>query len=253
MIHRHSPLIGITADTSGASNTHSKRPKDATLFLPERYLTAVERAGGIPVVLPANRAKSAVGRLLGMLHGLILSGGDFDIHPRYYGERRLKELGQIKAARTEFELEIAGAALKRDLPVLAICGGAQALNVALGGSLYQDIASQLKNTGVYEHTSKNPDGGHPIRVEPGTRLFAIVKRSSLKVNTRHHQAIRRLGRGLIVNAVAGDGVIEGIESTEHTFVLGLQWHPEALAPGQPPQHRIFSSFVELCSRQSRSR
>src|SRR6185503_176629 len=137
---------------------------------------------------------------------------DFDIHPRYYGERAIRELGEIKAARTEFELEIFGAALKRDLPVLGICGGAQAINVALGGSLYQDIAAQLGSTGAYEHTSKNPHGGHGIRVTPGTRLFDIVKRLKLKVNTRHHQAIKRPGRGLIVSAVAEDGVIEGIES-----------------------------------------
>jgi putative glutamine amidotransferase len=253
MIRRFFPLIGITADTSDASGRFSHGPKDSTLFLPERYLTAVEQAGAVPVVLPANRTKSATSRLLGMLHGLVISGGDFDIHPRYYGKRPIKELGEIKAARTEFELEIAGGALKRDLPVLGICGGAQAINVALGGSLYQDIRAQLENAGAYEHTSKNPSGGHPIRITAGTRLFDIVKRSNLKVNTRHHQAIRRLGRGLIVNAVAGDGVIEGIESTEHTFVLGLQWHPELLAPRQPLQRRIFSTFVQLCITHSRSR
>lgn len=253
MNRRSSPLIGITADISGASNRFSNRLKDSTLFLPERYLTAIQRAGAIPVVLPANRTKSAIRRLLDTLNGLVLSGGDFDIHPRYYGERAIKELGSIKAARTEFELEIVGAALKRDLPVLGICGGAQAINVALGGSLYQDIAAQLEAIGAYEHTSKNPEGGHAIRVTPGTRLFDIVKRSSLKVNTRHHQAIKRLGRCLTVNAVAGDGVIEGIESTAHRFVLGLQWHPEILAPRQPLQRRIFSAFVELCGRHSRSR
>ena len=253
MIRRLLPLIGITADTTGAFNAFSERFKDPTLFLPERYLTAVERAGGIPVVLPANQSKSAVRRLLGMLDGLVLSGGDFDIHPRYYGERPLKELGEIKAARTEFELEVAGGALKRSLPVLGICGGAQAINVALGGSLYQDIHTQLESAGAYEHTSKNPSGGHPIRITSGTRLFNIVKRSSLRVNTRHHQAIKRLGRGLIVNAVASDGVIEGVESAEHGFVLGLQWHPEVLAPRQPLQRRIFTAFVELCRKGSLSR
>ena len=248
MIRRLSPLIGITADSSGAGNTD--KSKDATLFLPERYLRAVERAGGIPVVLPANRTRSAVHRLLGVLNGLVLSGGDFDIHPRHYSEHPTKRLGEIKAARTEFELEIAGAAFRRDLPVLGICGGAQAINVALGGSLYQDIGSQLETAGAYEHTSKN-SGGHPIRVTLNTRLFDIVNCSSLIVSTSHHQAIKRLGRGLIVNAVAGDGVIEGIESTEHSFVLGLQWHPEVLAPRQPRQQRIFASFIELCRKRSR--
>jgi putative glutamine amidotransferase len=243
------PLIGVTADVSGACAQFST--KDTVLFLPQRYLAAIERAGAIAVVLSANRARSAIRHLPSMLNGLVLSGGNFDIHPRHYGERPIKEIGEIKAARTEFELEIAVAALKRDLPVLGICGGAQAINVALGGSLYQDIAAQLTDSGAYEHTSKNPIGGHPIRVEPGTRLFSIVKRSSFKVNTSHHQAVKRLGRGLIVNAVADDGVIEGIESTEHSFVLGVQWHPEVLAPHQLHQRRIFSSFVALCKKSMR--
>ena len=238
------PLIGITADVSSASASH--KFKDSTLFLPERYLAAIERAGAIPVVLPANRRKSAVRRILGVLNGLVLSGGNFDIHPRYYGERPIKELGEIKAARTEFELEITHAALKRDLPILGICGGAQAINVALGGSLYQDITAQLAQAGADEHSSKNPESGHPIHVEHGTRLFTIIQRSTLKVNTSHHQAVKRVGRGLIVNALADDGVIEGIESAEHSFVLGVQWHPEVLAPRRQHQRRIFSSFVAFC-------
>jgi putative glutamine amidotransferase len=123
--------------------------------------------------------------------------------------------------------------------------------VALGGSLYQDITAQFTDSGAYDHSSKNPKGGHPIRVASGTRLFSIVKRLSFNVNTSHHQAVKRLGRGIIVNAVAEDGVIEGIESTEHSFVLGVQWHPEVLAPHQAHQRRIFSSFVALCKKSMR--
>lgn len=235
------PLIGITADVAGAA-----AGKGTTLFLPQRYFAAIERAGAIPVVLAAVRSKFAVRRLLNMLNGLVLSGGNFDIHPRFYGERPITALGEIKSERTEFELEITDQALKRDLPVLGICGGAQAINVALGGSLYQDIPTQLSDAGTCEHSSKNPHGGHPIRVESGTCLFEIVRRSRLKVNTSHHQAVKRLGRGLIVNAVADDGVIEGIESTNHGFVLGVQWHPEVLATRQSHQRRIFDSFVDRC-------
>ncbi len=246
------PLIGITADIANSSRT-SNRPKDRTLFLPQRYLSAIERTGAIPVVLSANRTKKAVRQLLRMLNGLVLSGGNFDIHPRYYGERPIKELGEIKSMRTDFELEITDQALKEDLPILGICGGAQAINVALGGSLYQDITTQLSDTGAYEHSSKNSNGGHSIRVEFGTRLFDIVKRPTLKVNTSHHQAVKRIGRGLIVNAVADDGVIEGIESTEHGFVLGVQWHPEVLAPRQQRQHQIFSSFAAFCKNRFRAR
>jgi putative glutamine amidotransferase len=245
-----SPLIGITADVSHASTKFSRKVKDSTVSVPERYLAAIERAGAIPVVLAPCAAASAVRRLLSILNGLILSGGDFDIHPRYYGEKAMEQLGAIKHARTEFELEIASAAMNRDLPVLGICGGAQAINVAF--TLYQDIALQLGNRGVDEHTSKNAHG-HVIRIQPDTRLFEIVRRPRMKVNTSHHQAVKQLGRGLTVNAVAEDGVIEGIESTRHSFVLGVQWHPEVLAPRQKLQRRLFSSFVGFCKRGSRPR
>jgi putative glutamine amidotransferase len=242
-------LIGITADLSGAS-VGSREP---VVFLPERYRAAIERADALPVVLPANSKRSTIRRLLNVLDGLVLSGGNFDIHPRYYGERPIRELGEIKQTRTEFELEITDAALKRDLPILGICGGAQAINVAFGGSLYQDISTQLAAAGARDHSSKNPDGGHSVHIERRTRLFTILKTSRLTVNTRHHQAVKRAGRGLIVNAVADDGVIEGIESTEHSFVLGVQWHPELLAPRHRHQHRIFTSFVASCKNRVRAR
>ena len=246
------PVIGITADVSPASAKLAKKAKDSTVFVPERYLAAVKRAGAIPVVLAPCAATSAVRRLLTMLNGLILSGGDFDIHPRYYGEKAMEQLGTIKRARTEFELEIASGAMDRDLPVFGICGGAQAINVVLGGTLYQDIAVQLGARGVEEHTSKNAHG-HAIRIRPGTRLFEIVRCPRMRVNTSHHQAVKQLGRGLTINAVAADGVIEGIESTRHSFVLGVQWHPEVLAPRQKLQRRLFSSFVAFCKRGSRPR
>jgi putative glutamine amidotransferase len=246
------PLIGITADVSPASARLVKKAKDSTVFVAERYLAAIKRAGAVPVVLAPCATTSAVRRLLGVLNGLVLSGGDFDIHPRYYGEKAIEQLGTIKGPRTEFELEIASAAMNRDLPVFGICGGAQAINVALGGALYQDIAVQLGARGVDEHTSKNARG-HAVHIEPNTRLFEIVRCPRIRVNTSHHQAIKHLGRGLTVNAVAEDGVIEGIESIRHSFVLGVQWHPEVLAPRQELQHRLFSAFVAFCRRRSRKR
>ena len=243
------PLIGVTADISGGSADGAKSPKDATLLLPQRYLTAIVRAGAIPVVVSAPQAKSSLRQITTRLNGLVLSGGNFDIHPRYYGERPIRQLGEIKAARTEFELEMTAAALRRNLPILGICGGAQAINVALGGSLYQDIATQLPAAAAHERGGQPHAVDHPIRIEAGTRLFKILKRRNLRVNTTHHQAVKQLGRGLIINAVAADGVIEGIESTEHSFVLGVQWHPEVLAPRRKIHRRLFSSFVALCSQR----
>ena len=233
------PLIGITADVSG--NT-----KDRQFFVAERYLLAIRRAGAIPIVLPPAHSNATVTRLLGVLNGLVVSGGNFDIHPRYYGEKPILELGAIKQERTDFELAITRAAIKRDLPVLGICGGAQAINVVLGGSLYQDIETQCSGAGPHERSGKKKAASHGIHIESGSRLFAIFGRRDLKVNTSHHQAIKKLGRGLVVNARAGDGVVEGVESTKHRFVIGVQWHPEALAPRQKLQRRLFSSFVKVC-------
>jgi putative glutamine amidotransferase len=242
------PLIGITADLSGIPSHRTQSQSEPTLFLPQRYVSAVERAGAIAVILPAHHSSCGLRRYMNLLDGLVISGGNFDIHPHYYGEEPINQLGIIKPQRTEFELELAMSALKRDLPVLGICGGAQAINVVLGGSLYQDIAAQLPDAAEHQQSARKTVGGHRVQVQDGTRLHKIIGRQSLEVNTTHHQAIKKLGRGLVVNAVADDSIIEGIESTQHDFVLGLQWHPEALAPRQMLQRRIFLAFAEICRK-----
>ncbi len=249
MIRGHLPLIGVTADVSEPSVERAKDHREPTLFVPQRYLTAIEQAGAIPLVLAPNQTSSALRRLVALLDGLLITGGNFDIHPRFYGERPIPELGILKPRRTEFELEMTASALKEDLPVLGICGGAQAINVALGGSLYQDIETQLPAAGGHQQSAKKSTGGHPVRVKDNTQLYAIVGQQTLEVNTTHHQAVKKLGRGLAVNAIADDGVIEGIESTEHRFVLGVQWHPEVLAPRRSAQRRIFSCFVSRCKQR----
>lgn len=243
MSKKHSPVIAITADfAEGNAQTKS----EPTLFLAQRYYRALEQAGATPLVLPPLSSSAAIRRSLDWLDGLIISGGGFDIHPSYYGEEPIHELGIVKAERTEFELDIAAAALKKDLPMLGICGGEQALNVVLGGSLYQDIAAQIANAGEHQQSKKKTQGGHRVQIPDGTQLRAIVGRSSLEVNTTHHQAVKQVGKGLIVDAIADDGVIEGIESTRHRFVLGVQWHPEVLAPRRQGHRRIFDSFIAAC-------
>jgi putative glutamine amidotransferase len=243
------PLIGITADS--ANGDRSPTSTEPTLFLPERYTSVVEKAGGASVVLPYTNSRPALRRYLDTLDGLLISGGNFDIHPRYYGEKAIKELGNVIPARTEFEFDLARLALGRDMPMLGICGGAQALNVVLGGSLYQDIAAQCAGAGEHQQSAKKATGGHRVAVKEGTLLRAIVRRGSMEVNTTHHQAVKALGKGLVVDAVADDGIIEGIESVRHSFVLGVQWHPEALAHRQPAQRRLIAYFVERCARKSK--
>jgi putative glutamine amidotransferase len=244
MKRRHSPVIGITADV--ADGKKHRTNSEPTLFLAQRYLRAVAEVGALPIVLPPITRPAVIRKALSLLDGLVISGGNFDIHPSYYGEKPIKEMGVVKSRRTEFELEIADAALRKDLPVLGLCGGEQALNVVLGGSLIQDIAAQVPTAAEHEQSKKKSYGGHYVEIAGGTRLYDIVQRDRLEVNTSHHQAVKQLGKGLIVDAVADDGIIEGIESTRHTFVLGVQWHPEALAPKRQAHRRIFSAFVAAC-------
>jgi putative glutamine amidotransferase len=242
------PLIGITADSAGLEQAGPKTNQQAIFTLASRYCDAIQKAGGLPIIIPHSPSRTQIRHLLRRVDGLLISGGDFDIDPSYYGEPPLASLGKIKAQRTFTEMESIVLGLERDLPMLGICGGAQAINVALGGSLYQDIATQLPH--ALEH-QRNHSNGHGIELPQGTLLHKIFNRGTIKVNTTHHQAIRTPGKGLVINATATDGLIEGIESTKHSFVLGVQWHPEVLAQRSPAHRRIFSSFISICKRLHR--
>ena len=242
------PLIGITADSSDSEQSGLKPKQEAMFSLAHRYCDAVQRAGGLPVIIPHSPSRTQIRQLLQRVDGLVISGGDFDIDPSYYGEEPIANLGKIKAQRTFTEMKSIAVGLRRDLPMLGICGGAQAINVALGGSLYQDIATQLPH--AREH-QRNHSNGHVIKLLHGTLLQKIFNRQTIKVNTTHHQAIRDPGKDLIVNARAPDGLIEGIESTKHSFVLGVQWHPEVLAQRSAEHRKLFSLFIAICKRLHR--
>lgn len=240
------PLIGITPDTGTTPRGSSGIKGESIIVLQARYPRAIQEAGGTPVILPITSSRTAIQQFIERLDGIAVSGGDFDIHPKFYGEEAIEALGEMKEERTEFELELISMALKQNLPLLGICGGAQALNVVLGGSLYQDIASQLPQAGEHQRGDLKDRGGHKIKIHDGTRLKRIVGRETLEVNTTHHQAVKKLGRGLIVNATAGDGIIEGVESKDHSFLLGVQWHPEFLTGRDLLQRKIFAAFISAC-------
>jgi putative glutamine amidotransferase len=245
------PVIGITADLSGVPAKGTNSGQELTLFLPQRYCRAIQEVGGIPLILPPIASRNGLRRIMQGLDAILISGGNFDIHPRYYGEKPIRALGLIREERTKFELELVDLALKRNLPLLGICGGAQAINVALGGSLYQDIATQLPNATSHKQGVKKDKGGHQIMIHPGTRLRQIVQKPTMEVNTTHHQAVRKVGKGLAINATAEDGLIEGLESSNHRFVLGVQWHPEVLVNRDPSERRIFSAFISAARHSHR--
>jgi len=229
------PVIGITLD-SEAPGGYSNLPWYA---LRENYADAVTAAGGLPLPLP--HEPDQAGDYLELIDGLVITGGAFDVDPVLFGAGERHPTVITKDRRTAFELAVTRSAIERDMPVLGICGGQQLLHVVLGGQLIQHIPDEV--TGALAHEQPNPrdEPGHSVAVTPGTLLHRIVGRDSLDVNSAHHQAAKGEPSGVKINAVAPDGVIEGIEATNKTFCLGVQWHPEyGVSAGDAD---IFRAFI----------
>ncbi|MFH1804997.1 MAG: gamma-glutamyl-gamma-aminobutyrate hydrolase family protein [Pseudomonadota bacterium] len=215
------PVIGITLDSEQPGG-YSKFPWYA---LRENYAGAVTAAGGIPMPLP--HEIDLVPDLLDLIDGLVVTGGAFDVDPSLFGAQERHSTVVTKDRRTRFEWAMAEGALKRDMPVLGICGGQQLLNVILGGSLIQHIPDSVEDCLPHEQPNPRNEPGHDVSVEPGTLLARIVGDvRHLSVNSAHHQAVRAVGPGVIINSRASDGVIEGIEHPGYRYCLGVQWHPE---------------------------
>ncbi|MDX1710989.1 MAG: gamma-glutamyl-gamma-aminobutyrate hydrolase family protein [Rhodovibrionaceae bacterium] len=235
------PVIGLTLDSEEPGG-YSNQPWYA---IRQNYCHAVVKAGGLPVALPHEPELAET--LLDQLDGLIVTGGAFDVDPVLFGAEERHETVKLKGRRTDFEFAVTEAALNRDLPVLGICGGQQLLNVVLGGTLIQHIPDEIENALAHEQPNPRTEPGHDVRVTPGTLLAEICGEGPLPVNSAHHQAAREVGPGVVINAVAPDGVIEGIEARNLTFCLGVQWHPEYEI--SPADERIFAAFVEAAVRR----
>ena len=234
------PLIGITCDLDLGTGRETRAPGRQVHVLFDDYVQAVVAAGGVPLLLPAGPRGNPGFAYGDILHGLLIPGNPADVDPGLYGEEPHPRLGAVNPRRTEFEMAMVRQALGQGLPVFGICGGVQVLNVALGGSLYQDIASQVPK--AYKHTG-SPELSHTIDIVPGTRLAAIIQRPEVRVNSLHHQAIKMPGQGLIVSASARDGVVEAVETLDQPFVIGVQWHPERLFMTDETSRRLFAAFV----------
>lgn len=234
------PVIGITC----AWEEERQR-----FFLSAAYVRAVEAAGGLPVPIPYTGA-AGVAPWLEILDGLVLSGGG-DVDPFYFGEEPLPGCGEVDPRRDSFELELVREALRLHLPLLGICRGLQVINVAAGGDIYQDIYRQVP--GCLKHRQDAPRWAatHGVEVREGTRLAYILGTGSLRVNSFHHQAVRRVAPGLVIAACAPDGLVEALESAGAGFVLGVQWHPEAMWERDCRCLGLFEALVDA-SRQYRS-
>lgn len=244
------PLIGVTTsevrEPKRIQQTRESEPKVREMVLGLTYLRAIEAAGALPMVIPP-LPEEAIGTLIDRLDGICLSGGP-DLDPDAYGASPHPDLGPTEPDLDRFELAVARRADAREIPILAICRGTQALNVGRGGSLIQhlpDVSVEIS----HRQTTPGNQTSHPIDVEPDSRLAAalgddeVAVPDVIDVNSFHHQGIERLGQGLKVSARAPDGTAEAIEDPSRPFLIGVQWHAETLVH-RPYEAALFRHFVE---------
>ncbi len=229
------PVIGITSSIDFNLQTH---------WLGLKYIEAVRAAGGLPLILP-NLPANKILEVLKVVNGIILSGGG-DVDPFYLGEDPHPYLGEVDPKRDEFELSLVKEVLKTNMPLLGICRGAQVLALAAGGKMEQHLYN--KNGKNIQHMQKAPrwHSSHNVKVKKNTLLYSIIKKEEIMVNSFHHQGMFVVPSGFQVSASSSDGVVEALESRSHDFVVGVQWHPEALVETKEENLDIFKRFVEEC-------
>ena len=228
------PIIGITLDNEEKGD-YSKFPWYA---IRNNYLNAVELFGGIPFLL--SHSQKNINEIFNIIDGLIITGGNFDIDPNLYGE---KESGSrvLKNNRTEFELKICKMALNSTKPILGVCGGAQLLNILCEGTLIQDIDNYKSNTLEHEQLNSRDETSHTVNILKDTKIYKIIKKEIIQVNSAHHQAINIVGKNIIKSGYATDGIVESIEHQSHKWCIGVQWHPEFLITEE--DKHLFNDFV----------
>ena len=235
------PLIGVTTSEVRRGELATLRrhgePPQHEMALGLTYMRAIELAGGVPVVLPP-LGPGSMSTLLARLDGICLSGGP-DLDPAGYGARAHEQLGPTEPSLDRFELELARAADAAGLPLLGVCRGAQALNVARGGTLHQHVEG-------HRQTELATQPVHGVRIAPRSRASRVLRTRATQVNSFHHQAVDELGAGLVASAWAPDGTVEAIEDRKHPFLLGVQWHAETLVQ-HPGQLALFQALVAAAS------
>ena len=230
------PVIGITIGNASRPGERARYGTDTA------YLRSIQEAGGNGVLVPP-RAPGAAVELLDRLDGLMLTGGA-DVDPANYGEARRPQTEDPDPPRDALEIALVRAARKRDIPILGICRGQQTVNVALGGTLYQDLLADGATATLHDvRANGRGEIVHPIEIAEGSWLAAATRARGLQVNSLHHQAVRTVGRGLRVTATSPDGVVEAMESSDQRLVT-VQSHPEEL-PGELWARRLFRAFVAM--------
>ncbi|WP_455244976.1 gamma-glutamyl-gamma-aminobutyrate hydrolase family protein [Petrachloros mirabilis] len=243
------PIIGVTPDFN-AGDRKEWGGREPTYFLRDRYIRAVEELGGVPLILPLVADLRARRSLLTHIDGLLLTGSGPDLAPELYGERQRYKFKVMSQRRSTFELEMAQMARSADIPLLGICGGMQAINVAFGGNLYQDIPAQVNKPLSHRQQSPATKLSHEVKIARGSLLRKIMGVSTIRVNSSHHQSVKDVAPSLIISATAPDGIIEAIESSRQSFLLGVQWHPEFLFDKYDHHRQLFEAFLRAAGRCS---
>lgn len=234
------PLIGVTAGFDYGENK---------LYINNGYYEGVINAGGLPVILPVTKDIDCVNSLIDEFDGFLLSGGP-DVDAKYWHERNYVFNGEISPYRDEMEILIAREAVNRNKPIFGICRGAQVINIALGGTIYQDIYAQIKKDSLEKHSQQAPKWypTHNIHIEEGSKIYKSHAKSTIRVNSFHHQAVKDVAPGFKVSSRCEDGIIESIEHETCTFAVGVQWHPELMWKKDRTFLKLFEDFVESCRK-----
>jgi putative glutamine amidotransferase len=238
-LKKQRPLIGITP---GYNYDESR------LYINNGYVQGVMEAGGLPVLMPVTEDVTVLGDIIHLCGGFLISGGP-DMDARYYGEENMPFNGEISPYRDLIETEIIKGAAECNKPVFGICRGIQVINVALGGSLYQDIGAQANEKEVLKHSQKAPKWypTHDIFIKRNSKVWQSFGKDCVRVNSFHHQAVKNLAAGFQVTSRSADGIIESIEHKEHIFLVGVQWHPELMWQRDRSFLKLFELFVKAAA------
>lgn len=231
------PLIGVLPNVDG-----EKKSK-----IENTYIRAIEASGGAAILLPYTANPESIDRFIDLCDGFIFAGGA-DIEPARYGEEKHPRCGETTPYRDEVEFLAFEKIMKTEKPIMGICRGSQLINVALGGTLYQDIPSEIKTDLTHKQEHPHSEPAHEANVVSGSLLHSLIGKSRIHINSLHHQAIKELGDGLSPMAVADDGIIEAIVRTGKRLVWGFQWHPEKTFDNSEDSKAIFKKFIEECGK-----
>ncbi len=238
------PLIGLTT---------SNGRKTTNIYIPKAYVSAVQTAGGLPVLIPTETRPDQISQLAEVLDGILIIGGS-DIDPALFGESSHATVQLDGRERDEFEITLVQTAVETGWPLFGICRGLQVMNVALGGTLYTHVPEQLPNALPHNQDTISHRAflAHSVKLRASTQILDILEEQEILVNSLHHQGIRRLAEPFLATGASSDGLIESIEIPGHPFALGVQWHPECLPESEAMRH-LFTAFVEKAAAYSSQR